>query len=378
MIRRTFAQELRPFALERYFARYEFSTRYLLSSSDSETMPLGDLLALEPGAGERLANLRLNYTESQGSPALRHQIAALYEHRDAETILVHGGSQEPIFIFMNVALQRGDGVVVQSPAYQSQFSIAEALGIEVSRWHSDLSREGSPDVGELERLVRPRTRAIVLTTPNNPTGYPFDRAQIDAVVEIARRHGLWIFGDEVYRGSEREAERIPAICDLYERGISLGGLSKVHGLPGLRVGWISTRDRSLRGGMAAFKDYLTICNSAPSEFLAEVALRHTDALTERSRAISTRNLNRLDEFFARRSSLFEWARPRAGTTAFPRYLGGNSTDFCARLVEQAGVLLVPSTIFDAGDERFRIGYGRADLADALAAFDAWIATAHPA
>jgi aspartate/methionine/tyrosine aminotransferase len=357
----------RHFALERYFARYEFSTRYLLSSSDPETMQIRELLALEPGAGERLANLRLSYTESQGGPALRKRIAALYEHGDAETILVHGGSQEPIFVFMNVALQRGDHIVVQFPAYQSQFSIAESSGVEVTHWNSDFAREGSPDVGELERLVRPQTRAIVLTTPNNPTGYPFDRAQIEAVVETARRRGLWLFGDEVYRGSEREAERIPAVCDLYERGISLGGLSKVHGLAGLRVGWISTRDRTLRQRMAAFKDYLTICNSAPSEFLAEIALQHTDALAARTRAISTANLNRLDEFFARRASLFEWTRPRAGTTAFPRYLDGSSTDFCARLVEEAGVLLVPSTIFDAGDERFRIGYGRADFPEALAA-----------
>jgi len=124
--------------------------------------------------------------------------------------------------------------------------------------------------------------------------------------------------------------------------------------------------------MAAFKDYLTICNSAPSEFLAEVALRHSETLLARVREICARNLDRLDEFFARRESLFEWTRPRAGTTAFPRYHGGSSEAFCERLVRDAGVLLLPSTVFDAGDERIRFGYGRADLPEALATLNAFV------
>jgi aspartate/methionine/tyrosine aminotransferase len=363
---------VQPFALERYFARHEFSTRYLLCSSDAETMPIRDLLALEPGAGARLAALRLGYSESRGGAGLRRAIARLYEHGDAEAVLVHSGSQEAIFTFMNAALQPGDHVVVQFPAYQSHYSIPQAIGAGVTRWHSDFEAEGSPDVGELERLIGPATRAVVLTTPNNPTGYAFDRHQIAAVVEIARRRGLWLFGDEVYRGLEREAECIPAVCDLYERGVSLGGLSKAYGLAGLRIGWMVTRDRTLYDRMAAFKDYLSICNSAPDELLAELALQHSDELIERVRRIVARNLNHLDEFFARRARLFEWTRPRAGTTAFPRYLGGSSEEFCSDVANRAEVLLLPSTVFDAGDEHVRFGYGRTNLPEALAALDAFL------
>ncbi|MBV8529835.1 MAG: aminotransferase class I/II-fold pyridoxal phosphate-dependent enzyme, partial [Candidatus Eremiobacteraeota bacterium] len=316
--------------------------------------------------------LRLGYTQSRGAPGLRQAIARLYAHGDPDAILVHGGSQEAIFAFTNAILAPGDHVIVQFPSYQSQYSIAEEIGAEVARWNSDLDREGAPDPAELERLLQPATRAIVLTTPNNPTGYAFDRARIDATVEIARRRGLWLFSDEVYRGSEREAERIPAVCDLYERGVSLGGLSKAYGLAGLRIGWISTRDRGLYDRIATLKDYLTICNSAPSELLAELALLHSDALIERVRQIVARNLDHLDAFFARRTELFAWSRPRAGTTAFPRYLGGSSEAFCSRLVERASVLLLPSTLFDAGDERVRFGYGRANLVEALGALDAFI------
>jgi aspartate/methionine/tyrosine aminotransferase len=363
---------LQPFSLERFFARYEFTTRYLLCSSDPESMAVRDLLALEPDAAARFDALRLGYVDSRGTLELRQAIANLYEHRDANAVLVHSGAQEPIFAFMNAMLEAGDHVVVQFPTYQSLYSVAEGLGAEVTRWRCDLTREGAPDPEELERLVRPATRAVVVTTVNNPTGYPFDRTLLDAVTAIARRRGLWLFADEIYRGLEREAERIPAVCDAYELGVSLGGLSKVYGLAGLRVGWIATRDRALYDRIAAYKDYLTICNSAPNEFLGALALRHHDALIERVRRIVVSNLDRFDEFFARRSTLFGWRRPRAGTTGFPSYLGGSSEAFCARLAEHAGVLLLPSTVFDTGDERVRVGYGRADLPEALDALDAFI------
>lgn len=363
---------LQPFALERYFARHEFTTRYLLCASDAEPLPLEDLLSLEPGSQARLRELKLGYTESRGGTALREAIAPLYEHGDPESILAHAGSEEAIFTFMSVGLKATEHVVVQFPTYQSHYSIPERIGAEVTRWPCDLAGEGSPDVASLERLIRRQTRAIVVTTPNNPTGYAFDRSQIDAVVEIARRHNLWLFGDEVYRGTEREADRIPSVCDLYERGVALGGLSKAYGLAGLRVGWISTRDRPLYERIAAFKDYLSICNGGPNEFLARLALTHGERILERVRRIVARNLDLLDEFFARHSSLFEWRRPRAGTTAFPRYLGGSSEGFCARAAQDAGVLLLPSTVFEAGDERVRFGYGRENLPQALAALDAFI------
>jgi aspartate/methionine/tyrosine aminotransferase len=357
-----------PFALERYFARHEFETRFLLCSSDPESMSIHDLLAYEPDARGNLFDLWLGYTESRGSPELRRAVASMYERPGADGILIHAGAQEPIFAFMNVTLSPGDHVIVQTPAYQSHYSIAEAAGADVTRWESDLQDEGAPDPDELERAIRPSTRAIVITTPNNPTGYVFDRARIDATVAIARKHGLWLFSDEVYRGSERDpADRIPAVCDLYERGVSLGAMAKTYGLAGLRIGWIATQDADLYDRMAAFKDYLTICNPAPSEYLASIALRHHDALIERVRTISSANLDRLDAYFALNEDLWEWTRPRAGTTAFPRYLGGSTEKLCADLVDSAGVLLLPSIAFDAGDERVRFGYGRKNLPEALTA-----------
>ena len=363
------------FALERYFARYEFDTRYLLCSSDPESMPVRELLALEPGTTDALLDVWLGYTESRGSPELRRAIAALYELPGADGVLVHAGAQEPIFAFMNVALAPGDHVVVQVPAYQSHYSIAEAAGAEVTRWESDLAADGAPDPDDLARAIRPNTRAIVITSPNNPTGYVFDRERLDATIAIARKHGLWLFADEVYRGTERDpADRVPAVCDLYERGISLGAMAKAYGLAGLRIGWIATQDSSLYDRIAAFKDYLTICNPSPSEYLATLALYHHDALTERVRRITERKSGSPRRVFPPAHASAgsggvrgpEPPRSRATSRAARERL-------CAELVERAGVLLLPSVAFDAGDDRVRIGYGRKNLPEALAAMDDYFA-----
>lgn len=363
---------LEPFALERFFARHEFSTRYLLCASDPESMPLRDLLALEPGAEEEFARLNLGYVDSRGGPELRRAVAALYQNAKHDDILVHSGAEEPIFTFMSAVLEANDNIIVQFPAYQSHYSIAESRGATVTRWKADLDRSGAPGTEELAHLIRPETRAIVVTTPNNPTGYQFSREEFNAIIALAEKHGVWLFVDEVYRGTEREAPRLPAVCDLYERGVSLCGLAKAYGLAGLRIGWIATQNKNLLNRIATIKDYLTICNSAPSEFLGALALRHNEALTDRVRRITANNLDLLDDFFARRRDLFEWRRPKAGTTAFPRYLAGSSKTFCEEAVERAGVLLLPSTYFDAGDAHFRIGYGRANLPEALAALDKFI------
>jgi aspartate/methionine/tyrosine aminotransferase len=154
--------------------------------------------------------------------------------------------------------------------------------------------------------------------------------------------------------------------DLNERGVSLGVMSKTYGLPGLRIGWIATRNKSLYAKLAAFKDYTTICNSAPSEFLAALALVHRDAIVHRNLEIIQSNLHELNSFFNDHENLFEWQAPAAGPIAFPRYLGDGSVDqFCHDLVEQAGVLLAPGTLYNTGHDRFRIGFGRGNMPECL-------------
>ncbi|KXU86133.1 aminotransferase [Caballeronia megalochromosomata] len=362
-----------PFKLERYFARHEFTARHLLCSSDPESMSIGDLLAYEPGAIDRLRETWLGYTEYPGAPALRRELATRYEHIKEDEIIVHTGAQEAIYSFMHTMLAPGDHVIVHMPGYQSHYSVAEAMGVRVSPWKANEEAAWALDPDELDTLVTPATRALVICAPHNPTGYLPSRGVFDAIVAFARKHGLWLFSDEVYRGLEHDpADRLPAACDVYERAISLGALSKTHGLAGLRLGWIATKSAQVLERMSTFKDYLTISNSAPSEYLASIAVRHSDALIERNVSIVRANLRVLDAFFARHADRFEWHRPRAGTIGFVRLKRGHAQQFCADLLDTTGVLLLPSTLLDHGDAHVRLGFGRRNMPEVLALLDAYL------
>jgi aspartate/methionine/tyrosine aminotransferase len=367
--------QLTPFKLERYFAQHEFTARHLLCSSDPESMSIAELLALEPGSAQGLENTWLGYTEYPGDPALRREIARLYERIDADDIIVHTGAQEAIFSFMHSMLVRGDHVIVHQPGYQSHYSVAQAMGVHVSPWFARAEHGWALDPNELDTLLTPQTRAIVLCAPHNPTGYLPSRETFDAIIAFARKHGLWLFSDEVYRGLEFDvAERLPAACDAYEGAVSLSALSKTHGLAGLRLGWIATKNKEILQRMNVFKDYLTICNSAPSEYLARIATRHTDSLIARSMSIVRANLGVLDDFLERRADHFEWHRPRAGTIGFVRLKQSNAERFCSDLLANTGVLLLPSTLLDHGDTHVRIGFGRQSMPEVLALADAYLDT----
>ena len=182
-----------------------------------------------------------------------------------------------------------------------------------------------------------------------------------------------LFSDEVYRESEYDpAARLPAACDMGDHAISLGVTSKTYGLAGLRIGWIATKNKKIYEKMASLKDYTTICNSAPSEFLAEVAMRNRHKLIERNLGIIGQNLAVIDDLFARQADLFSWVRPRAGSMAFPRYLAGNVETFCDDLVKQAGVLLLPGSVYDDSREHFRLGLGRKNLPEAVEKMDKYL------
>jgi aspartate/methionine/tyrosine aminotransferase len=357
---------LPPFALERYFARHEFAVAYLLCSSDCESMSIQELLALEPGAQEGFLGHRLGYTESSGSPSLRRDISRLYGGIDPERILVHAGAEEAIFLFMHATLERGDHVIVQRPCYQSLFEVAAGIGCEVTAWQAREENGWSPDLGELKTLMRPGTKVIIFNTPHNPTGFHMRIEQFRELVRLADAKGITLFSDEVYRGLERtESERLPAACELSERAVSLGVMSKTYGFAGLRVGWIATRDEAVRARMASMKDYTTICSSAPSEFLAELALRHGETIAARNRAIISANLALLDAFFDRHADSFSWRHPRAGPIAFPRLLRGEVETFCDQLAQAKSVLLLPGTVYDDQGNHFRIGFGRKNMPQAL-------------
>lgn len=354
--------------LERFFAQYEFKVKYLLSSSDCESLSMAELLQM--AAPESLAlwqNLRLGYTESAGHPILLDAISGMYQHVPANNIVV-SAPEEAIFIAMHALLSANDHVIAIFPAYQSLYELARSIGCRLSLWKLHPGDHGwQLDLDQLEQSITPQTRLLVINFPHNPTGYLPSRSEYEAIVALARKHGLYVFLDEMYRLLEFDpADQLLSICDVYEKGIALSGLSKSMALPGLRMGWLASQDSSLTERWLAVKDYTTICNSAPSEILAIIALQNKEQIVQRNIKIIQANIAHAERFFAGQDNHFNWIKPEAGSVAFPQWLGvGPVEQFCQRLLDKHGVMVVPGSLFDYPGNHFRLGLGRKYFPEAL-------------
>jgi aspartate/methionine/tyrosine aminotransferase len=384
--------KIKPFFTERFFATHEFTAPYLLCASDCESLTVDELLQLAGAPWESLGSLHLGYTECPGAPALRERIAKLYTHAGAEQVIYLSAPEEGIFCTMHTLLEPGDEVIVLTPCYDSLANVAEYLGCRVLRWplvpapagSSAAAGSDSPggwhlDLETLEGLVTSHTRLVVVNFPHNPTGYLPSLDECRALVEIVARAGAWLFFDEMYRGLEHDpAGRLPSGCDLYERAITLGGLSKTYGLPGLRAGWLAMQDAPTRDRILGWKDYTTICASAPSEALTQMALDAADSLAARSLRIVLNNLALAEPFFARWQAIFRWNRPQAGSVALVGLRERPAQAFCDQLVAEQGVLLLPSTGLGFGDGHVRFGFGRLSFPAALEQLDRYLARQDPA
>jgi len=362
---------LPPFRLERFFARHEFSAPALLCTSDAETTSVADVLDLVPGAERKFGKLRLGYTDSKGTPALREAIATLYETIGPDDVLVHVGAEEGIYAFMRAMLTAGDAVVATTPCYQSLTDVAHSLGCRVLPWTMEPANGFAPDGCALPGLLEEGAKALIVNFPHNPTGFLPTPEEFAAMIALAGEHGTRVFSDEVYRFSEADGvPPLPAACDLDPEAVSLGVLSKSFGLAGLRVGWVACRNHAVLHAMAAVKDYLSICGSAPAEFLAICAIFGREILLSRLRKLLTRNRELLTDFFAEHADLFHFVPPRGGLTAFPGLRSGDADAFCRAALDNAGLLLLPGSLYgDAWADRFRIGFGRQDFPRNLSKLD---------
>jgi aspartate/methionine/tyrosine aminotransferase len=368
---------IKPFSIEQYFDLYEFTTPHLLCASDCETMSIDELLHLTEVPPAEFGSLRLGYTEARGNPELRTAVAQNYQSIDPEQILMLAAPEEGIYLTMRTLLEPGDHVVVLTPAYDSLLNLAEHVSGNVSPWLiQPTPSDWQLDLEELDQLVSDYTKLIVVNFPHNPTGFLPAPAELEAIIAIARRHGTWLFCDEMYRGLEiGDAETLPSAADQYERSIVLAGLSKVHGLPGLRSGWLVVQDEGLLEELVNWKHYTTICSPVPSEFLALAALRAQELLIARNRSIIAHNLQVATSFFERWSELFTWRPPQAGSVALVGLHQPSATDYCHHLAKDAGVLLLPSTCLGYGDKHLRFGFGRTAFPTHLAHYDQYLASA---
>src|SRR5471030_663843 len=367
------------FRLISYLSTLEHAVRFPLSSSYPESMNIDTLFELA-GIEHRQPFMQamLDYPPLRGTPELLEAIAGTYNNVDTGQIISFAGADEAIYASFHALLDTGDHAIVITPNYQSLESVPLSR-CDVTGVALEAENGWALDVEKVRAALRPNTKVLVINFPHNPTGALISHQQLDELVSMCRERGVWIFADEVYRLTEfHSADRLPQLADIYERGISLNVTSKAYGLPGLRIGWVACQDDVWMQKLERMKQYLSICNSMPGEFLTTLALNARAPILERVMERSRSQLAALTAFLARYPDRFSLAVPKAGVLAFPRYTGPEGAEvFATRLVEEAGVMVIPSVTYASelnpvSEDFLRIGFGRANLDQALAEMGKWL------
>jgi aspartate/methionine/tyrosine aminotransferase len=366
--------KIETFALERWMTTYEFAVAADITESGVSPLTMEEVLALAPEDERRelsmvLAKTRLGYSEAPGSLELRSLLAASYRSTGPENILVTTGAIEANFLLCNVLLNAGDHVVAVSPAYQQLNSLPRAIGCDLDLWRIRPENGFRYDLDELERLVTPRTRLIVLNTPHNPTGTMLSAAELRRVYDLAESVDASILCDEAYRWLELPGGTpMPEpMRNLGDCAISVGTFSKPFGLPGLRVGWLAAPPEIV-AACWRMRDYVSLSPAKLSDTLAAIAFRHRERVFARTRAILAQNLPAARAWFADQAEFAAWHPPQGGLLSLFRYaFNMPSLELANRLAEEYGVMLAPGSAFDyEGHLRLGLGADPATLADGLA------------
>ncbi|GAW11741.1 hypothetical protein ANO14919_010910 [Xylariales sp. No.14919] len=304
----------------------------------------------------------MTYGAIRGSDELRRNIAALYSDErgaddadglsSADIIVTQGAIAANHLVFYTL-VGPGDHIVCIFPTYQQLYTIPETLGAEVSLWKLRTEDQYVPDVAELEKLIKNNTKMIVINNPNNPTGATTPKAVLARIIEVARKHDIIVFSDEVYRPlfhGLAGPEIPPSALSLgYEKVLATSSMSKAWALAGIRVGWVASRDKGIIEQLAVARDYTTISVSQLDDQVARFALSAAvrPALLKRNIALASTNLALLEKFVQKHADICSWVKPTAGTTALVRFSrkDGQPVDdeaFCRDVLDKTKVFFLPA------------------------------------
>lgn len=370
--------KIKPFAVEEWMNRYEEGAKYNIAETCVDSISVDELFALTGEDKQAFLDAfcarRLTYGDIFGAPAFKEGVSGLYRTiRPEEIVTTHGAAGASHHVFYSL-VEPGDRVVSIMPTYQQLYSIPESYGADVQLLHLKQENDYLPDLQELRQLVTPGTKMICINNPNNPTGALMSRELLEEIVAIARSVGAYILCDEVYRHLSQSDVWSESIADLYEKGISLGSMSKVFSLAGLRLGWIATHDEAALASMLSHRDYNLISCGLFDEALAGLALKHKDVLLQRSQKIVRENLAILDAWVQRQPHV-HYTKPLAGTTALVYYdYDIPSEKLCHDMYHATGAFVTPGDCFEQ-PRSMRIGYayGKQALIDGLKAIDDYFA-----
>ena len=352
--------KIAPFAVEEWMNQYETQASCNIAETCVDSISLEQLLAL-CGAPrqeflDQLASRRLTYGDIVGAPGYLEGICGLYRTiRPDQIIATHGAAGANHLIFYSLT-EPGDRVISVLPTYQQLYSIPASFGAKVELLRLREENGWLPDLGELRRMAAGGVKMICINNPNNPTGALMDQNMLEEIVGIAREAGAWLLCDEVYRGLNQDGGMTASVADLYEKGISVSSMSKVFSMAGIRLGWIATRDDTVRRACLSHRDYSLISCGMLDEQIAALVLQNKEKILARNIELVKTNLGLLLGW-VKENPKFSLLPPKAGTTALIRYdFDLDSASFCRGLLEQTGALVVPGDCF--GEEKsFRLGYG---------------------
>ena len=358
-----------PFQLERWQSTWESRVKFNLSESGVHPLSVRELLELAGADADPLLDVRLGYSQSNGTDRLRERIAALYPGASPDQILVTTGSVEANYVVCWRLIAPGDKVAIMLPNYLQTWGMTQNLGGVVNGFSLSPDRGWELDAEEIRRAIVPGTKLVVVTNPHNPTGHILSDANRRLIVERAAAAGAWLLADEVYIGAERDGVTTPSFWGSYDKLIVVNGLSKAYGLPGLRIGWLVAPPGFSEEAWAR-NDYLTIGPSGTSDHLATMALEPAvrQKILARTCGIIKANYPVLERWLQGFGDAFRWVAPRAGAICYVGYRGQvPATDLVEVMRSRHSVLLCPGDHF--GTPRYiRFGFGneRAELEAALA------------
>jgi len=347
-----------PFELERWQSTWENRVRYNLSESGVHPLSIQELLDLAGASAAPLLDVRLGYSQSNGTDLLRERIAALYHGVSPEQILVTTGSAEANFVVCWRLVEPGDKVAVMLPNYLQTWGLAQNFGAVVRGFALRAEAEWEPSPDDVRSAIAPGTKLVVVTNPHNPTGHVLSQELRQAIVARAAEVGAWLLADEVYQGAERDGTTTPSLWGSYERVIVVNGLSKAYGLPGLRIGWV-VAPPELSAEAWARHDYTTIGPAGASDHLAAVALepRVREKVLARTRGVLRANYPVIEQWLKRFGDTFSWHPPQAGAICLVRYRQAISAlDLVEKMRAEHSVLLVPGDHFGLPNH-IRFGFG---------------------
>ena len=373
---------IEPFEVEIWMNEWETRCTYNLAETCVASITINELLALsgrDAGDLSELLSMKLTYGDIEGSDRLRAAISKLYANTAIADITITHGTIAANMLVHKGLVERGDHVVSIIPTYQQHYSIPRSIEANVATLSLEASDGFLPDLDRLRSMVTLETKLIALTNPNNPTGALIERPMLEAIAEVADSVGAYLLCDEVYRGTGQVGDgMVPSIVDIYHRGISTAGMSKVFSLAGLRVGWV-VAPKELTEKIMIHRDYDTISVGMINDHFAAIALESASKVLARSQAITRENLAILDSWITNEPRV-DWVKPRAGTTAMLKLdIAMSSREFCIDLLEKTGVMLTPGDAFDM-EGYVRIGYAneREILEAGLSEMSAYLKTSLPA